>query len=56
MKTLINNVLDENDKEEAEKKLKDATSYLDKMTGKNMIHRNNAARKKSRLTKHVNNL
>jgi small subunit ribosomal protein S20 len=56
MKTLINNVLDENDKEEAEKKLKNATSYLDKMTGKNMIHRNNAARKKSRLTKHVNNL
>lgn len=56
MKTLVRNVLEETDKEAAEKKLKEAVSYLDKMSTKGKIHPNNAARKKSKLTKHVNNL
>lgn len=56
IKTLINKVLNETDKETAREKLKDAISYLDKMSAKGQIHKNNAARKKSKLTKHVNNL
>lgn len=56
MRTLVKNVLEATDKEEAEKYYKEATSYLDKMTSKGLIHENNAARKKSKMTKHVNNL
>lgn len=56
MRTLIKNVYALNDKKEAEKALKDAVSYLDRMSVKGIIHQNNAARKKARLTKYVNNL
>lgn len=56
MNTLVNKVLETTDKEEAQELHKKAVSYLDKMTNKGKIHRNNAARKKSKLTKHVNNL
>lgn len=56
MNTLIKKVMDETDKEAAEEKLKEAVSYLDKMSTKGKIHPNNAARKKSKLSKHVNNL
>lgn len=56
MNTVVKRALDATDKEEAEKLHKKAVSYLDKMTAKGHIHRNNAARKKSKLTKHVNNL
>ena len=56
MRTLIKNVLSATDKETAEKHLKEATSYIDKLTNKGIIHSNNAARKKAKLTRHVNNL
>lgn len=56
MNTLINNALEETDKEAAEEKMKEAVSYLDKMSAKGKIHPNNAARKKSKLAKHLNNL
>ena len=56
MRTLIKKVLDETNKENAEKALKEATSFIDKMSLKGIVHPNNAARKKARLTKHVNNL
>lgn len=56
LRTLINKVLESNDKEEAQDLLKEATSYVDKMAAKGIIHDNNAARKKARMTKHVNNL
>lgn len=56
MRTLIKNVLSSTDKESAEKHLKEATSYIDKLTNKGIIHSNNAARKKAKLTRHVNNL
>jgi small subunit ribosomal protein S20 len=49
-------VLETTDKEDAEKYLKEATSYLDKMASKGIIHQNKAARRKAKLTKHVNNL
>ncbi|MBK7105483.1 MAG: 30S ribosomal protein S20 [Ignavibacteriae bacterium] len=56
VKTLVKNVLDSKEKETAEVKLKDAVAYLDRVSGKGKIHKNNAARKKSQLTKFVNSL
>ncbi len=56
MKTLVKNALEATDKEEAEEAFKKASSYLDKMAAKNLIHQNYAARKKSKLAKHLNNL
>ena len=56
MRTLIKKVLVSTDKAEAEVALKEATQYLDRMSLKGIVHKNNAARKKARLTKHVNNL
>lgn len=56
MRTLIKKVYEISDKKEAEKALKDAVSYLDRMSVKGIIHENNAARKKAQLTKYVNNL
>jgi len=56
MRTLINNVYDISDKSKAEEALREAVSYLDRMSVKGIIHENNAARKKAQLTKYVNNL
>jgi small subunit ribosomal protein S20 len=56
MRTLIKKVLVETDKANAEVLLKEATSYIDRMSVKGIVHKNNAARKKARLTKYVNNL
>ena len=56
MRTFIKNVFSATDKETAEKQLKAATSYIDKLSNKGIIHENNAARKKAKLTRHVNNL
>lgn len=56
VKTLIKKVYATDDKAQAETLLKEASSTLDKETSKGRIHRNNASRKKSSLTKHVNNL
>lgn len=56
MRTLVNKVMETEDKEKAEEYLKEATSVLDRYSGKGLIHPNNAARKKSKMTKHVNNL
>lgn len=56
MKTLVKNAMEATDKEEAEEAFKKASSYLDKMAAKNLIHQNFAARKKSKLAKHVSNL
>lgn len=43
----------EDDLEQAEVALKDASSYLDKLASKGIIHKNAAARKKSRLAKRL---
>lgn len=56
MKTLIKKTLETTDKEEAEENFKEASSYLDKMAAKDLIHKNYAARKKSKLANHINNL
>jgi len=56
MRTLVKRVTKTTDKAEAEEALKSATSYLDRMAQKGILHRNNAANKKSSLVKYVNNL
>jgi small subunit ribosomal protein S20 len=44
------------DKSEAQELLKTVTSMIDKLAKKNIIHKNNAANKKSKLTRFVNAL
>lgn len=56
MRTLIKKVTSSTDKETAEKNLREAVSFIDKLTTKGILHKNTAARKKAQLTKHVNNL
>jgi len=56
IKSAVKSVLSAKKKDSAEKELKKAVSILDKVAIKGIIHRNNAANKKSRLTRHVNKL
>lgn len=56
MRTLIKKVLSTSEKELAEKHLKEAVSFIDRVATKRIIHPKTAARKKSQLTRHVNNL
>lgn len=56
LRTLYKKVLSTTNKEEAQTALNDAVSYIDRMAVKGIIHKNNAANKKSRLVRYVNNL
>ncbi len=56
MRTLVKKVFSTTEKEVAEKQLKEAVSYLDRLATKRIIHPKNAARKKSQLTNYVNKL
>lgn len=59
MRTAVKKFLaavNQQDKEQAEILLKEATRKLDKAVSKGLIHKNAAARKKSRLTKKLQNL
>lgn len=56
MKTLVKKALETTDKEQAQEIVREATSYLDKMAAKGIVHENFAARRKSKLAKHLNNL
>ncbi len=56
IKTLIKKVYSTQDKELAEKYLREAVATLDKQAAKGRIHKNTAARKKSAITKYVNSL
>ena len=53
MKTAIKRVREEKDKGKASAELKRVVKLLDQLAAKGIIHRNNAANKKSSLTKHV---
>ena len=48
--------LAEGDKKTSDEQLQPTISLIDKMVNKNILHRNTAARYKSRLSRHVNNL
>ena len=54
IKTLVKKTLVSQDKKEIEKLYKEAISFIDKSTAKGNLHRNNAARQKSALSKHLN--
>jgi small subunit ribosomal protein S20 len=54
IKTVIKKTLAADKKEELEVLYKEAIAILDKGTSKGRLHKNNAARKKSKLTKHLN--
>lgn len=56
VRTAVKSLLTAKDKETAQKQLKTAVSILDKVASKGIIHKNAAANKKSRLTRHVNKL
>ncbi|MGE5314972.1 MAG: 30S ribosomal protein S20 [Acidobacteriota bacterium] len=56
MKTVIKKVRGEKDKEKAAAALKEATSTLDKLALKRIIHPNKASNQKAKLTKAVNAL
>ena len=56
MKTAIKRVRMEKDKEKAGAELRKAVKLLDQLATKGIIHRNNAANKKSSLTKYVSSL
>ncbi|TVP51215.1 MAG: 30S ribosomal protein S20 [Mongoliibacter sp.] len=55
-RTFIKRLKSSTDKAEAQELLKTVTSMIDKLAKKNIIHSNNAANKKSKLTKLVNSL
>jgi small subunit ribosomal protein S20 len=56
VRTAVKNLLSAKDKETAQKQLKSTVSILDKVAGKGIIHKNAAANRKSKLTRHVNKL
>ena len=56
MRTLIKSVLQSESKSDAEKYYTSAVSFIDKMASKNVIHKNNAARQKSKITSYLNTL
>lgn len=55
-RTFIKKLRNTEDKAAAQELLKEVSSMLDKLAKKNVIHKNNAANKKSKLTKLVNAL
>ena len=56
LRSAIKNVLTSSKKDEAEKLYKEAVSINDKAAGKGLIKKNTAARRKSRITRHLNSL
>ncbi|BDD10750.1 30S ribosomal protein S20 [Fulvitalea axinellae] len=55
-RTFIKKLQHTTDKTEAQELLKQVSGMLDKLAKRNIIHKNNAANKKSKLTKFVNGL
>jgi small subunit ribosomal protein S20 len=56
IKTAVKKVLSSSDKSAAESELKKAVALLDKVSVKGIIHKKNAANKKSQLVRHVNKI
>ena len=55
-RTFIKRLKGATDKTEAQELFKTVSSMIDKLAKKNIIHKNNAAHKKSKLAKFVNSL
>jgi small subunit ribosomal protein S20 len=56
IKTVMKKTLATTTKEDVETLYKEAVAIIDKGTAKGRLHKNNAARKKSKITKHLNKL
>ncbi|MBC8323429.1 MAG: 30S ribosomal protein S20 [Candidatus Marinimicrobia bacterium] len=56
LRSSIKNVLASTKQDEADKLYKQAVSIIDKAAGKGLIKKNTAARRKSRITRHLNSL
>lgn len=56
IKTVMKKTLATSTKEEVEQLYKEAVAIIDKGASKGRLHKNNAARKKSKITKHLNKL
>jgi small subunit ribosomal protein S20 len=56
IKSAVKNVLSAKKKDDAEKVLKTAVTVLDRAATKGILHKNTAANKKSKLTRHVNKM
>lgn len=56
MRTMVKRLRSTEDKSEAEAMLPQVVSQIDKVAKSNIIHKNNAANLKSKLTKYVNGL
>ena len=56
MKTIIKTVMEERKLSKAEKIYKKAVSTIDKMVSGGQLKKNTAARRKSKLTRHLNSL
>jgi len=56
MRRSMKALLSEDNKENAETQLKETVSLIDKLAIKGILHKNNAANKKSRITRYVNSL
>ena len=56
MKPIIKSALEENDISKAQILYKKAVSTIDKMVNKGHLKKNTAARRKSKLTRHINSL
>jgi small subunit ribosomal protein S20 len=55
-RTFIKKLRNTTDKKEAEDLYKKVSGIIDKLAQRNIIHKNNAAHKKSKLMKYVNSL
>lgn len=55
-RTYVKRLRETTDKSEAEKLFRDVSGMLDKLAKNNIIHKNNAANKKSQLAKYVSQL
>lgn len=56
IKTVVKKTLATSTKEDVEKLYKEAIAIIDKGAAKGRLHKNNAARKKAKITKHLNKL
>jgi small subunit ribosomal protein S20 len=56
LRTVVRDVLDSKDKKTAQEAFQAAVSLLDKSVGTGLIHKNNAANKKSRLSAFIQKL
>jgi small subunit ribosomal protein S20 len=56
LRTVIRSVIESKDKKTANEAFKKAASIIDKSVNSGLIHKNNAANKKSRLSSHIKKL